>query len=148
MLEERYQVDFSALCLIEEFLKKFPVSPKSRNMSTFPPELLQLIFSFLPLDDLKSAVRVCKRWLDVGEGSQLWESKKVIFEGGEGISFPSAVEVTRRRGIKSMQAIGLSSDQMEKAVIGKTSHLGLEELDLGGGNLGSVPKSPVERQAF
>ena len=71
-------------------------------MSTFPPELLQLIFSFLPLDDLKSVVRVCKRWLDVGEGSQLWESKKVIFEGGEGISFSSAVEVTRRRGIKSI----------------------------------------------
>ena len=35
-----------------------------------------------------------------------------------------------------MQAIGLSSDQMEKAVIGMTGHLGLEELDLGGGDLG------------
>ena len=136
MLEEGGEVDSSALCLIEEFLKKFPLSPKSRNMSTFPPELLQLIFSFLPLDDLKSVVRVCKRWLDVGEGSQLWESKKVIFQGGEGISFSSAVEVTRRRGIKSMQAIGLSSGQMEKAVIGMTGHLGLEELDLGGGDLG------------
>ena len=113
-------------------------------MSTFPPELLQLIFSFLPLDDLKSAVRVCKRWLDVGEGSQLWESKKVIFEGGEGISFPSAVEVTRRRGIKSMQAIGLSSDQMEKAVIGKTSDLGLEELDLGGGDLGYIGRCSIQ----
>ena len=39
MLEEGYKVDSSALCLIEEFLKKFPLSPKSRNMSTFPPEL-------------------------------------------------------------------------------------------------------------
>ena len=39
MLEEGYRVDSSALCLIEEFLKKFPLSPKSRNMSTFPPEL-------------------------------------------------------------------------------------------------------------
>ena len=39
MLEEGYEVDSSALCLIEEFLKKFPLSPKSRNMSTFPPEL-------------------------------------------------------------------------------------------------------------
>ena len=35
-----------------------------------------------------------------------------------------------------MQAIGLSSDQMEKAVIGMTGHLGLKELDLGGGDLG------------
>ena len=56
MLEEGGEVDSSALCLIEEFLKKFPLSPKSRNMSTFPPELLQLIFSFLPLDDLKSVL--------------------------------------------------------------------------------------------
>ena len=38
MLEEGYKVDSSALCLIEEFLK-FPLSPKSRNMLTFPPEL-------------------------------------------------------------------------------------------------------------
>ena len=113
-------------------------------MSTFPPQLLQLIFSFLPLDDLKSVVRVCKRWLDVGEGSQLWESKKVIFQGGEGISFSSAVEVTRRRGIKSMQAIGLSSGQMEKAVIGMTGHLGLEELDLGGGDLGYLGRCSIQ----
>ena len=37
MLEEGGEVDSSALCLIEEFLKKFPLSPKSRNMSTFLP---------------------------------------------------------------------------------------------------------------
>ena len=144
MLEEGGEVDSSALCLIEEFLKKYPLSPKSRNMSTFPPELLQLIFSFLPLDELKSVVRVCKRWLDVGEGSQLWESKKVTFQGGESISFSSAVEVTRRRGIKSMQAIGLSSGQMEKTVIGMTGHLGLEELDLGGGDLGYFGRCSIQ----
>ena len=37
MLEEGGEVDSSALCLIEEFLRKFPLSPKSRNMSTFLP---------------------------------------------------------------------------------------------------------------
>ena len=130
--------------MIEEFLKKFPLSPMGRNMSSFPPELLQLIFSFLPLEDLKSVVRVCKRWLDVGEASQLWENKKVILEGGEGISFASAVEVTRRRGIKSVQAICLSSDQVEKVVIGMTGHLGFEEPDLGGGDLGNLGRCSIQ----
>ena len=37
-----------------------------------------------------------------------------------------------------MQAILLSSDQVEKVVIGMTGHLGLEDLDLGGGYLGNL----------
>ena len=45
---------------------------KARNLSDFPAELLQLIFFFLLLGDLKSFVLVCKRWNDVGERSKLW----------------------------------------------------------------------------
>ena len=37
MLEEGGEVDSSALCLIEEFLKKFPLSPKSRNFPSRAP---------------------------------------------------------------------------------------------------------------
>ena len=71
MMEEGCEVDSSALGVVQDFLKNFPLSTKGRSMSTFPSELLQLIFSFLPLDDLKSVVRVCKRWLNVGEASKL-----------------------------------------------------------------------------
>ena len=57
MLEEGYKVDSSALCLIEEFLKKFPLSPKSRNMWTFPPELLQPVYACIEsLYQLKSLI--------------------------------------------------------------------------------------------
>ena len=144
MMEEGCEVDSSALGVVQDFLKNFPLSTKGRNMSTFPSELLQLIFSFLPLDDLKSVVRVCKRWLDVGEAFKLWGNKKVIIEGGEGISISGAVKVTRRRGIKSIQAIGLSSDQVEKVVLGMTGYLGLEELDLGGGDHGHLNRCSIQ----
>ena len=43
-----------------------------------------------------------------------------------------------------MQAIGLSSDQMENAVIGMTAHLVLEELDLGGGDLGYIGRCSIQ----
>ena len=44
---------------------------------SFPTELLQLVFSYLLLEDLKSAAMVTKRWQDAGEALKLWEDKKV-----------------------------------------------------------------------
>ena len=46
-------------------------------MPSFPTELLQLVFSYLLLEDLKSAAMVTKRWQDAGEALKLWEDKKV-----------------------------------------------------------------------
>ena len=43
---------------------------------SFPTELLQLVFSYLLLEDLKSAAMVTKRWQDAGEALKLWEDKK------------------------------------------------------------------------
>merc|ERR1711971_23987 len=42
--------------------------------STLPPELLSCIFGFLPFGDLKNALLVCRRWMEVGEQPCLWES--------------------------------------------------------------------------
>ena len=72
------------------------------------------------------------------------ENTKVIIEGGEGISFSGAVKVTRRTGIKSMQAICLSSDQVEMVVLGMTGYLGHEELDLGGGDHGHLNRCSIQ----
>ena len=90
-IEEGGEVDSNTMGI--EFLKNFP-PPK---LSDFPAELLQLIFSYLPLGDLKSAVLVCKRWKDVGEGSKLWEDKKLLLGEDMLSSLSSAVEVARRR---------------------------------------------------
>ena len=64
MFEEGGRLE--SLKIVEEFLKNFPVSVTSTRkaavnnvMSIFPTELLQFVFSFLPIEDLKSAVMVC-----------------------------------------------------------------------------------------
>ena len=126
-----------------EFLKKSLPNKAARKLSDFPAELLQLILSDLPLDDLKAAVMVCKKWKDVGERSNLWQDKKVIIQEGDSLS--GALEVARRRRIQSIQAIGLSSDCVEKLALGMKGYPGLKELDLGGGPFGHLGRSPIEQ---
>ena len=61
-LEEVDEIDYSTMGIVEKFLKNFPppTTRSARNLSEFPAELPQLIFFYLPLCDLKSAVLVCK----------------------------------------------------------------------------------------
>ena len=78
-IEEGGEVDSNTMGIVVEFLKNFPPpTTLARKLSDFPAELLQLIFSYLPLGDLKSAVLVCKRWNDVGERSKLWEKNSFL----------------------------------------------------------------------
>ena len=106
-LEEGYRNDSSTMGIVEKFLKNFrpPNTRSARNLSEFPAELLQLIFFYLPLCDLKSAVLVCKRWKGVAENSKLWQDKKLVLEEGENMTLSCAVEVARRRKIQTIQAI-------------------------------------------
>ena len=53
-----------------------------------------------------------------------------------------AVEVARRRKIQTIQAIGLSSDQVKKVAMGVKGYPGLKEMDLGGGSFGHVITTP------
>ena len=78
-LEEGDEIDSSTMGIVEKFLKNFPppTTRSARNLSEFPAELLQLIFFYLPLCDLKSAVLVCKRWKGVADNSKLWEDKQL-----------------------------------------------------------------------
>ena len=52
-----------------------------------------------------------------------------------------AVEVARRRKIQTIQAIGLSGDQVKKVAMVIKGYPGLKELDLGGGSFGHVGHS-------
>ena len=143
MFEEGGRLE--SLKLVEEFLKNFPVSVTSTRkaavnnvMSIFPTELLQLVFSFLPLEDLKSVVMVCKRWQEVGEVMKLWEDKKAVFLEDDSMSLSSALHMVKRRGIRSIHAKSLSSDQMTTLALELREDLRLEELDIEGGALGAV----------
>ena len=116
-LEEGDEIDSSTMGIVEKFLKNSPplTTRSARNLSEFPAELLQLIFFYL---HLKSAVLVCKRWKGVAENSKLWEDKELVLEEGENMTLSCAVEVARRRKIQTIQAIGLSSDQVKKVAMG------------------------------
>ena len=118
-LEEGDEIDSSTMGIVEKFLKNFPppTTRSARNLSEFPAELLQLIFFYLPLCDLKSAVLVCKRWKGVAENSKLWEDKKLVLEEGENMTLSCAVEVARRIKIQTIQAIGLSINQVKKVAL-------------------------------
>ena len=85
---------------------------------------------------------VCKRWKGVAENSKLREDKKLVLEEGENMTLSCAVEVARRRKIQTIQAIGLSSDQVKKVAMGIKGYPGLKELDLGGGSFGHVITTP------
>ena len=58
------------------------------DISNLPLELLELIFSYLPLvtinpfdsdfSDLASAMLVCRTWKSVGESEILWKEAKLV----------------------------------------------------------------------
>ena len=86
-------------------------------MLSFSTELRQLLFSCLLLEDLKSAAMVSKRWQDTGEVLKLWEDKKVANQDDDSISLSSAMHKVKRRGICSIQANSVSSDQEATLVL-------------------------------
>ena len=79
----------------------------------------------------------------MGEGSKLWDDKKLLLQEDMLSPLSCAVEVARRRKMQTIQAIGLSSDQVKEVAMGMKGYLGLKELDLGGGALGHVGHSPI-----
>ena len=66
-------------------------------MPSFLTELYQLFFSYLRLEDLKSAVMVSERWQDTGEVLKLWEDKKVANQDDDSMSLSSAMHTVKRR---------------------------------------------------
>ena len=79
----------------------------------------------------------------MGESSKLWEDKRLLLQEDMLSPLPCAMEVARRRKIETIQAIGLSSDQVKEVAMGMKSYVGLKELDLGGGALGHVGHYPI-----
>jgi len=63
---------------ITSYLDTLDLSPRVKrrrlpSIVELPSEMLLLIFSFLPLKDLFSAVRVCKLWNSIAKNENLWK---------------------------------------------------------------------------
>ena len=101
---------------------------------SFLTELYQLFFSYLRLEDLKSAVMVSERWQDTGEVLKLWEDKKVANQDDDSMSLSSGMHKVKRGGFCSIQAISLKNDQEATLAQEMREDCELEELDIGNGS--------------
>jgi len=53
------------------------------TMTVLPTEMLLFIFSFLPLKDLFTSVRVCKLWNAIGKNENLWRGQFWLIDVGK-----------------------------------------------------------------
>ena len=70
--------------------------------SRIPPELLSIIFQFLPFSDLKHALLVCKRWRDLGEQPSLWAKLELQFEGTKEVELHQVLAMKRLQSLQSL----------------------------------------------
>jgi len=74
------------------------------GMENLAPEILLNIFGFLPFDDLKSAILVCRWWREVGESPSLWANLKLSYMDHESIlpRLPQVLSLKRLQCLKSL----------------------------------------------
>ena len=133
MLEEGYRVDSSALCLIEEFLKKFPLSPKSRNMSTFPPELFAKAANLVDLNLIQAILSA------VEQAPDLQLNKLSMKSIDLSIVSPKALEkVARKLQIWDISNAALSPTQCNAIIPALLINSDIKEINLSDNSLSSV----------
>ena len=133
------------LKLIDNFLLNFSSPKISSTLSTpedfssrCPPEVLEHILHFLPPKDLKSAVLVNKKWLEVGGRPNLWHWAKLSLQSGQGNFAVAFALLKGTRGIRSLKALQLSSHETMMLVAAVAENESLEEVHLEGCSLNQV----------
>ena len=97
-----------------------------------PVEILALIFQSLSLQDLSTALLVCRRWREVGETPALWSSLPVRVNT-ENLSVMTEMLRSRRlQAVRKLVIIGVSPSEEDWEAVGE--HLGLKELGIFSGN--------------
>ena len=101
-----------------------------RHINTLPRELLLHIFRFLSHSQLKSVLRVCNQWREVGEDPILWKNFKLVVTGIEINIMPAILGIKRFRCLQNLEVNGYS----EK-----------EKPELSGTTLSTILASPVSQ---
>ena len=101
-----------------------------RHINTLPRELLLHIFRFLSHSQLKTALRVCSQWREVGEDPILWKYFKLVVTGIEINILPAILSITRLQCLQNLEVNGYS----EK-----------EKPEFSGGTLSAILESPVTK---
>jgi len=94
--------------------------------STLPAEVLEKIFKVLPRRDLKTAVKVCRRWREVGEQPGLWSWVTITVHLGNLARVPAVLSNRRLRCMKGLHLQVVSEELLEAVV----RHPGLKLVDM------------------
>ena len=93
--------------------------------SLLPEEMLRMIFSFLPPNDLKAAVLVCKLWSRIGQAPGLWSW--VTFHAWNNEAVLEQMRLPRLQNVSTLNitAQNVSEEFMEQVAI----HPGLKKVE-------------------
>ena len=94
--------------------------------SLLPPEILEKVFSLLPVRDLRRVVLVCRRWRQVGEAPHLWAWLYLVVRPDNLASLPEVLASRRLQGVTGIKLEAVSEDLLACLA----SHPGLRSLDL------------------
>ena len=137
--------------ILHDFLSKFSpleIFPTSDFSSRCPPEVLEHILHYLPPRDLKNAVGVNKKWLKVGEKAKLWSWSMLSLQAGVG-SLPEGFALLQSpRGIKSVEAFYLSTEESVELMAAVAQNSWVEELCLDGCSLEEVERGVLSSAVF
>ena len=101
-----------------------------RHINTLPRELLLYIFRFLSHSQLKTVLKVCNQWKEVGEDPILWKNFKLVVTGIEINIMPAILSLKRFQCLQNLEVNGYS----EK-----------EKPELSGETLSTILASPVSK---
>ena len=87
--------------LVFETIEMSDLKPPNNN-ALFPAELLETIFEKLSPQDLKTAVRVCRLWREVGETPKLWTWVSLTITAENMESMMEALTSKRLQGASSL----------------------------------------------
>ena len=140
VLDREVEVRPNILDDVQEFILKFPMAEVPTyledNISRLPPEVLEHILHFLPPQDLKAAVQVSKRWKGVGLKPKLWKWAKVIaIPGLDGNLTPTLQMMRSPRAIRTLDAVDLTSQQVQRLTLAVADDATLEEVNLEGSSV-------------
>ena len=122
------------------------LSSDSKNQShpkstQFLPEMLHQIFHWLPPEDLKNVLLVCRLWRELGEAPGLWGGM-VLKVTRKNLPFmPQVLKSRRMKTVKKM-VVETVSEELLEAVI---RHKGLRELGAADTDLSRIEPSLLSR---
>ena len=115
-----------------QFMSSFIFRDMTDLTKELPAEILERIFQSLSLQDLSTALLVCRRWREVGETPALWSSLPVMVNTRNLSVMTEMLRSRRLQAVRKLDIRNVSpSEEDWEAVV---EHPGLREFESNGWN--------------